>query len=122
MPSPQYQFISIPELLASVGQFIQNRKLLYDLCLTSKAFHAVFAPFLYSEVWFNHKNEYQLIEYKDRLLQNEAWKYTKTLDFDICSKPEGQYPPTHNKFFLCRRYNGGVAALLKRMPRLTKLL
>ena len=115
MPSPHRQFSGIPELLASVGQFIQNRKLLYDLCLTSKTFHVVFIPYLYANVLFDDRNEYILVESLGELLQNEAWKYTNSLDFNLDTP---QDDPSI-KLNLCKRYNEGVEALLRRMPRLT---
>lgn len=50
MSSASAQFASTSELLLFLGEVIANRKLLLDLCLTSKIFNTTFMPFLYSEL------------------------------------------------------------------------
>ncbi|RDL41179.1 uncharacterized protein BP5553_01158 [Venustampulla echinocandica] len=112
MPSLAEQFARLPELLACLGQCVLNRRLLYDLCLTSRTFNASFTAFLYAEVWFTEQNAHVLFEDFEGLLNNKSWKYTKTLDFTIRRQP---LPDTdRSEGELCQLYNEAAQELLLR--------
>ncbi|KEZ43478.1 hypothetical protein SAPIO_CDS4678 [Scedosporium apiospermum] len=49
-PQSAARVLAIPELLSNIGGQITNKKALYNLCLTSKAFNQAFSPFLYAAV------------------------------------------------------------------------
>jgi len=117
MSSPTKQFASIPELLSCLGRNVVNRKLMYDLCLTSKSFNASFTPFLYAEFWIRSTNAQFLVENVQLLLGNSSLKCTKGLDVAI--RPYSRLDTGHDEGTLSELYNKGVQALLMSMPELT---
>src|SRR3954463_15011474 len=99
-----------PELLSYLGSLITNRRLLYDLCLTSKSFNSVFSPFLYEEVCFTVENEHVLINHLKVLLGSPSLEYVRKLDLSINDRV---IPYTaHARQPLCQLYNEAVQVLI----------
>ncbi|PVH78978.1 hypothetical protein DL98DRAFT_572761 [Cadophora sp. DSE1049] len=118
MPPAAARFVDIPELLVCLGEAIANRKLLLDLCLTSKSFNTTFTPFLYTELLFNEGNAYVLLEKLDSLLANSALKHTKTLDF--CIAPGRLQIEGQSDGELCQALNEAIQAIVGKTPNLSK--
>lgn len=70
------RFVGVEELLVHLATWIQDYTTFHALCLTTRAFHRIFTPFLWSEIVWNKNNDVFFYDKKkiDMLLESNREK------------------------------------------------